>query len=150
MVVWRSFLRRRLDNGTLLAILMGENEAENNIEKPHIYTLTSALFAPIFSLSKRRKTRRENMMLPTIHLNGTSPKTLLEDHLNALRAVQTAMEAIAAAAPNGRDFYPQGPDACGKAGVEHRERIARLKKVYDEMMAIAEHCSDAIDSRARR
>ena len=55
------------------------------------------------------------MTLPTIHLNGTDPKTLLGDAINAMDALRTAIEALDKTAPNGRDYYPQGSDALGLA-----------------------------------
>jgi hypothetical protein len=51
---------------------------------------------------------------PTIHLNGTSAETL-------------------ARAPNGRDYYPQGPDAIKTANHEHLQRMSRLRTTLDEM-----------------
>jgi hypothetical protein len=44
--------------------------------------------------------------LPVIHLNGTSPKDLLEGYRNACAAVRDAMDAIAKIEFNARDYYP--------------------------------------------
>jgi hypothetical protein len=58
------------------------------------------------------------------------------------RALDVAMRLMALAAPNGRDYYPQGPDALPQAGVEHRERIAKVKEVYDELGSLASAIHD--------
>lgn len=59
---------------------------------------------------------------PTIHLNGTSPKELLELYRNAYRAVNAADAALDAAGPNGRDYYPHGPGVISQAIDEHYAR----------------------------
>ena len=45
------------------------------------------------------------MMVPTIHLNGTSHDELLRQILDAKEAIRKAVEALANAAPNMRDYY---------------------------------------------
>ena len=82
------------------------------------------------------------MMLPTIHMNGTSGRALLEGYCEAISAVQAALEALARAAPNGRDYYPQGPDACAQADAEHDARKHALIKVMNELQVLAEHVAD--------
>jgi hypothetical protein len=56
--------------------------------------------------------------LPTIHLNGTGRETLLAEYHAAYRAVLAARDAFHATTCNGRDFYPQGPDAYSQARTE--------------------------------
>jgi hypothetical protein len=80
------------------------------------------------------------MMLPTIHLNGTSREQLFEGYMDALAAIEYALEAVKYAAPNGRDYYPQGPDAMAQAGDEHILRMKALDKIAAELRTIAEHC----------
>lgn len=46
------------------------------------------------------------MRIPTVHMNGTSPEDLLEQLVRAHQAVAGALEALDAASPNGRDYYP--------------------------------------------
>ena len=81
----------------------------------------------------------EIMQLPTVHLNGTNAKDLLADNLAAWRAVRAAIDVLRAAAPNGRDYYPQGTEAVGQAIDEHWHRIGRLQSVADEIEAILKH-----------
>jgi hypothetical protein len=49
--------------------------------------------------------------IPTIHLNGTSFTDLRDGYAAAYDAIDKAIDALANAESNGRDFYPQGPDA---------------------------------------
>jgi hypothetical protein len=79
------------------------------------------------------------LILPTVHINGTSKAQLFEDLSTALYAVQAAKEAVQAAAPNGRDYYPQAGNALQQALAKHAARLHALQTVYDELEAIAEH-----------
>jgi len=84
------------------------------------------------------------MTLPTIHLNGTGAQALLDGYIDAGQAVRAAIDALQAAAPNGRDYYPQGAGVIGWATQEHNERCAKLRAVYAELQALAEHVSDHV------
>lgn len=84
------------------------------------------------------------MILPTIHLNGTSPQMLLDGYLDARSAILDACSKLEHVEFNGRDYYPQGPDAFRTARDEHRARLSALMSVADQLMVICEHCSDAI------
>lgn len=81
----------------------------------------------------------KDIMLPTIHLNGTSLATLAEANDKAHTAILEAIAKLAEAAPNGRDYYPQSPDAIYKARDEHYSRIDRLKSVLKELEQIGEY-----------
>lgn len=82
------------------------------------------------------------MRLPTIHLNGTSRQYLHEEALAALRALAAAVDALAAMTVNGRDYYPQGPDAYAEAAREHRERIERVRGVLAEVCTLVDHLDE--------
>jgi hypothetical protein len=73
------------------------------------------------------------MMVPTIHLNGTLRRDLMEAAMNAANAVRAASEQVARTGPNGRDYYPQGDDALRKAQTEHCARMMKLKQVAEEL-----------------
>ena len=91
------------------------------------------------------------MTLPTIHLNGTHPAQLLEDLNTAHGALQAALAAMRLwAAPNGRDYYPQGGDAFRNAVAEHESRLERLDSVMQEIDALREHASNALTEREER
>ncbi len=76
------------------------------------------------------------MKIPTVHLNGDSKKTLLRVYCESMNAIQVAIEKTAETYPNGRNFYPQGSDAIGKAEIEHSIRMAKLRAVYAEIQEI--------------
>ena len=79
------------------------------------------------------------MMFPTIHLNGTAKADLLEAIEQAHAAVMQAQKKLAETAPNGRDYYPQGPQAIYEAQNEHCARMQKLLDVKLELEAQAEH-----------
>lgn len=82
------------------------------------------------------------MMIPTIHLNGTSKDELLRQLLDAGDALTTAIRALTQCTPNGRDYYPQGPEAFTLAHDEHYRRMDRLQDVLAELSEMAEKVSD--------
>ena len=72
------------------------------------------------------------MTLPTIHTGGTSASSLLADNKAAFTAINAAIKALSAAAPNGRDYYltPGGTEA---AVEEHRARLDKLLAVRKDL-----------------
>jgi hypothetical protein len=83
-------------------------------------------------------------------MNGSNPETLLEGLTEAYRAVDAAMRALDEAAPNGRDYYPQGPDAVQEATREHQLRAAKLRSVREELQELVVSVQDQIDEREAR
>lgn len=79
------------------------------------------------------------MKLPTVHMNGTSAKTLSGDLESAVESLDAAIDRLAACAPNARDYYPQGNAAFGVAIAEHRQRVDALRMVRADLTAIWEH-----------
>jgi hypothetical protein len=78
------------------------------------------------------------LMIPTIHLNGTSRESLVEALCEAHRALHEAGRKLAATVPNGRDYYPQPDGAINKALDQHYARMAKLQEVIHEIETIAE------------
>ena len=76
------------------------------------------------------------MKTPTIHMNGTPRLMLLADYERAYEAVDAALDALRTTAPNGRDYYPQGPGAIAEAQHDHDKRTDALRRVYAELMEI--------------
>lgn len=83
------------------------------------------------------------MQTPTIHLNGTSREALQEQIAEACSAIRAAENALIAAQPNARDYYPQGDGAYRRAECEHARRLSALVDVRTEL----ELMYDAIDNQ---
>lgn len=83
------------------------------------------------------------MILPTVHLNGTSRDALVGQYNDAAEAVYQAIRAMEQLDVNGRDYYPQGPTALSSAVREHRARIDLLCQVRRDLLAIADACDAA-------
>ena len=83
------------------------------------------------------------MMTPTVHLNGTSKEELYRNLDDAVTAIFHALTAIHNTGPNGRDYYPQGPDALSKAQAEHDFRINRMHEVRRKLYEMMETITDA-------
>lgn len=82
------------------------------------------------------------MMIPTIHSNGDTQYTLYRQCSDALEAVRRAEAAIQNMIPNGRNYYPQGIDALGKAMSEHFDRRMGLVNVRQQLEAMLEAIAD--------
>jgi hypothetical protein len=83
------------------------------------------------------------MTIPTIHTNGTSKDELIKQVTDAAHAVQTAMETLCGAAPNARDYYPQGGGAFARADDEYQLRQIKLKEVFDELVELYNAIQDS-------
>jgi len=78
-------------------------------------------------------------MIPTVHMNGNSAQSLLEELHDGIVLIKTAQEALASMdVAHGRNWYPQGDGATTKAREEHFARIRKLAEVRKELEAIAE------------
>jgi hypothetical protein len=75
-------------------------------------------------------------MVPTIHLNGTSRRDIEDQLIDAGHALRAALEALQQAAPNARDYYPQGPEAFPVAQAQHEARWLAVKGVFSEIELI--------------
>ena len=88
--------------------------------------------------------------LPTIHMNGTSPEMLRDEYADARTKIADAHEKLASVEFNGRDYYPQGPEAWTAAQDQYRKHLKALSDAADYCLAIAEHCQQAIDEKEQR
>jgi hypothetical protein len=68
--------------------------------------------------------------IPTIHLNGTSFTDLRDGYAAAYDAIEEAMEALGKAESNGRDFYPQGPEAFYQHRKERQVAFDNLRSAH--------------------
>jgi uncharacterized protein YbjT (DUF2867 family) len=64
---------------------------------------------------------------PTIHLNGTGFTNLRDGYAAAHDAIDAAIDALANAELNGRDYYLQGPGAYSQARAERDEAFKQLR-----------------------
>lgn len=81
-------------------------------------------------------TTARTLVAPTVHLTGTAKEDLLEAIELAYVALNTATDALRKTAPNGRDYYVQGPDRINLASAQHCDRLRRIDSVRDELEAI--------------
>jgi predicted ATPase len=77
------------------------------------------------------------LIIPTVHMNGTGKQTLIEEYVNAMNAVQTAIDALAQITVHSRDYYPQGNDAINEAKYQWNKQYDELMTVRNELEAIA-------------
>jgi hypothetical protein len=83
-----------------------------------------------------------NPVLPMVHLNGTSQKTLFEGYLKARDAILDAMHAMNEVTFHSRDYYTIGNGAWPAAVSERREEMAKLEHVYQYLSKHIEHIAD--------
>lgn len=81
-----------------------------------------------------------DLIVPTVHLNGSGKDSLLEEYVTAIRALAKASASLPY--PNGRDYYPQGGEATRAAIEQHQRWAAALNAVRTEVEAVAEKISD--------
>lgn len=80
------------------------------------------------------------IIIPQVHLNGTSRDELIAQISAANFALNQALEAMARMSPNGRDYYHTGN--LREAEQAHRERVADLIRIQTEIMTIGEGIAD--------
>lgn len=80
----------------------------------------------------------KKVIVPVVHLNGTSRDALVSQANAAVMALDIALGALQLAAPHARDYYPLGNGAYTRAEAEHRSRYERVSSARDELMAIGE------------
>jgi hypothetical protein len=75
------------------------------------------------------------MMIPTVHLNGTSQQSLMSELETAHGAIVAAIAALRQVTVHGRDYYVQAaPDAYTQARHEMDARLVALETIQDELM----------------
>lgn len=87
---------------------------------------------------------------PTVHLNGSSPEYLVDTLRDAGDALGAALRALNDAAPNARDYYPQGDGAWKLALAEHEADMRALRDMRARYVVAMEHVHDQIDARVSR
>lgn len=82
------------------------------------------------------------MMIPTIHLNGTSKEQLLRELEEILIALEGAKKKMEKQTIHGRDYYPQGHEALQAAVKEGIGRFQRLRSITREFEELYEKISE--------
>ncbi len=77
------------------------------------------------------------LTVPTVHLNGSGGAALLQGYTEAAKALREALGLLENTSPNGRDYYPQGPEAIGRAQTEHQTRVTKLREVLSELRELS-------------
>ena len=79
------------------------------------------------------------VVLPSIHMNGTSKDALLKQYKDCYYAVQKAVDELQTNPPHSRDYYPQnvnGDDLYASyypARDQHNEWVAKLIEVKNDL-----------------
>ena len=76
------------------------------------------------------------MMIPTIHLNGTSRASLLSELESAHAAMSAAIDALRQVTVHGRDYYVQGEHAYTQARSEMDARLIALKDIANDVLTM--------------
>tara|TARA_B100001778_G_scaffold111065_1_gene90932 strand:- start:548 stop:847 length:300 start_codon:yes stop_codon:yes gene_type:complete len=90
--------------------------------------------------------------LPTVHLNGTGKKMLLEGNVNILGKINEVKEAIQACEFHGRDYYVQDNDPAMDAFNDdnafsraYNERQKHLQALADMERYFMDHVEHLIE-----
>ena len=75
-----------------------------------------------------------DLILPVVHLNGTSRDELIEQRITFGQALRAALDALAKAAPNGRDYYVE-PGRLEAATAQFQRRADTLRALLKETEA---------------
>jgi hypothetical protein len=90
---------------------------------------------------------RVGIVVPTVHLGGTSGNELMLKNFDAFSAVCDAIAKVQDAAPHGRD-YPNGSESAMRATSEHARRLKALEAVKAELQVIHDTVAMDIEERA--
>jgi len=97
-------------------------------------------------------TETEEYPLPTVHLNGTGKKMLLEGNLKILGAINDLKEAIQSCEFHGRDYYVQDNDPAMDAFNDdnafsraYNERQKHLQAIADMERYFINHVEHIIE-----
>ncbi len=78
--------------------------------------------------------KTKDLIVPTVHRNGTGVGALYAQYAAGLKAVIAAKEALPQ--PHGRDYYTQGDDALSKATMQFQAQREKLSDVEAELRTV--------------
>jgi hypothetical protein len=91
-----------------------------------------------------------DVIVPTVHLNGTSAESLIAQLHAVDKALNDAVSAMSLATPHDRDYYVQDdPDAGPKARLANWERQIRIEAIRHEIQEIMQGVYDQTTERRR-
>lgn len=76
------------------------------------------------------------MITPTLNINGTSARDLIDPRQQAWKLLDDVVEALQQATPNGRD-YPGDADRCSVDRGLHYDRIKLLRDLQGALLTEA-------------
>ena len=83
------------------------------------------------------------MILPLVHMNGTSENDLVSSLCNTIELINDAIESLDGCSPNGRDYYlHKDKQALSVAVREFCARRDKLASVRDELVMMIEGIGD--------
>ncbi len=89
------------------------------------------------------------IVVPVINLNGTSPDQLIAECMEAREALRVAISALNRMMPHGRDYQTEPRGVYESAAAQHRQRIAKVQTIYDELQFIALAVQEQKNARTR-
>jgi len=88
-------------------------------------------------------TTEHNVILPTFHLNGSSPEHLAAVYTDAINCVETALNSVIGAGPHGRDFYVnRGGPTLWDAQQQHKARVEAIDRIRRDLIILQAHALD--------
>lgn len=86
--------------------------------------------------------KQNTVPIPTVHSNGTAGTALYAGYTTAIHSVQDACDAVNNAILNGRDYYPEGPEAFDGARDHRNSMLEKLRSVFEDLQTIAAGIDD--------
>ena len=80
---------------------------------------------------------------PTVNINGTSAKKLLEQQMVVMRAAYQLIQELTASTPHGRDYL--NDDEYKIARNDHIRRISQVSDVYNDAESLSLKLADKVD-----
>ena len=84
-----------------------------------------------------KRQSEHDVVVPIVHMNGTSRAELLKLRKAAYLALREAEKALMQMSPNGRDYYPE-PGLMEKALTQHDRRLKTVAGLMDELVIEAD------------
>lgn len=84
---------------------------------------------------------------PTINLNGTAAKSLMEGYLDIIQAAHILEGVLGSYRPHGRDYQTARHGKFDIAVAQHQARIERVVRIRAEITEIAESVARQVRDR---